>query len=216
MGVCRKFYALVFCAISLSFSVCAAVPAIPSNCFSSKHFCSESSVIRERGKKVIKVIIAAKFVKSKYTNPSELVDLYFDFAKWPDYAAGSSNLNMDFSEVLFVRDSNGVEKKRHHVSYTAKAPWPIRNMKVHDLVEYDSATVVDGALIFAKFESVANFQDREGIKLNWGEVYVLEQGKHYVVLFINKVIPSISILPSVAAPYIERPMLDIFKGMFNL
>ena len=202
-----------------TFAFAKEVPVAPSNCFSGKSYCSGWNVLtNSEGKKVIRVRIFAKLSISDMGSLDDVEGFFFDFSKWKDYAAGSENISILDSELRYVR-VNGQERKRHFVRYSAKAPWPIRNMNVVDLMEYKIASADYPATLKSyTFRQVPGFSDREGVKYNIGELHIVKTSdlKSYLVTFVTDVVPSIDLLPKVAAPYIQRPMLDVFKGMFNL
>ena len=206
---------LFFVGILISSALYAGIPSVPSKCnLAKKNFCSTGDVVRVSGRKAIKVVIAAAFNKSDYRSAQELVDHYFDFAKWPDYTANSDNIWMNYSRAQFVR-VDGVERKRHQVKYKIKAPI-IGKLKVEDLVEYDESPVA-GALVSATFRSHPSFaSQRDGIKENWGQIHVLDRNGKYVVVFENFVVPDISFGLGLATSYVERAMKDVFEGMFGL
>jgi len=214
-GFVLELLLLTVLLFAIAEGVHAELPNPPSDCFSRQNFCSSSQVTRDQeGRRVIRVTIFAKLDKSKYGQWQELKELYFDFAKWPDYASHSKNIDMIASEQRPSTDSRYFVE--HYAKYYAKAPFPIGKMEVEDLVSYhEIASPSPNGVLSVEFLERPDFTARKGLKFNRGELHLLQNDQNWNVVFINDVIPSIDILPKVAAPYIERSMMDIFHGMFD-
>jgi|GEM_PF-6432417 len=191
----------------------ATVPNPPSDCFVGKSFCSRVNVVRDNAdRRVIRAEVFVRLNQSEYGSIDDLKAIYFDFEAWPSYASGSQNIA--FRESKRTVTANG--SIRHLARYKAKAPWPIKEMDVADLLEYRELPAVLGGNS-VEFVQVPDFVGRAGLKHNYGQLHLAPKTNgQWGVYFYTDVIPSIDMLPNTAAPFILRSMEDILRGMFKL
>lgn len=194
------------------------LPSIPVNCFTQKSYCTRTSIVKISGKKVIKIKVAAQLRPSRFRNIDDIHNLYFSFSKWGDYASGSNNINIKSSEERFGY-RNGKEFPRHYISYDIKAPWPLSSLEIVDLMEYRYVTEnYPKSDLSAEFNIVKDFDGRKGVKYNSGQLHVKfsVSSQKYIIIYVGEVIPSINIMLGQAAPYVERALVDVLKGMLDL
>lgn len=204
-------FCLCFALQSLAF---AEIPKPSADCFRTKSYCSKTTVLRDASdRRVIRVEIFVQIPKSTYVDYTELKDLFFRFSDWPSYAGNSDSI--DFIESTpKVGPANTV---RHLAHYKTKAPWPIKEAEVFDLLEYKDLAVEPGESYAVEFYQVRDFASRKGVKYNYGQLHLKsENAEKWQVYFYSDVVPAIDSLPNVAAPFILRPMEDILKGMFRM
>ena len=196
-------------------SVLADIPAFPSDCFIGKNFCSRSQVLHDQqNRRVIRAEIFVQMSKAEYSNYEELKDLYFRFQDWPSYAGDSDSIT--FIESTPKQGPAPQSAIRHLAHYTTKAPWPVSHAEVFDLVEYKEIAKATNVVYAVEFAQVPDFSSRKGVKYNYGQLHLLDdQHDRWLVYFYSDVIPSMDILPNVAAPFILKPMEDILRGMFK-
>ncbi len=208
---------IFFSIIAFSINAFSSLPAIPLNCFSNNKYCTKISIERDHNSsKIIKIKAFLKLDKSKFGELSNVLDRFYNFDQWDSYVAGSNNINFIATEPRLVESTE--ELTRHFTHYNVKVPWPLRRLEVIDLVKYiDISDEFPDSLHSASFSSVPGFDDREGIKYANGFLHIaLSSDQSYFVLYyITDVLPSISILLSKAAPYIEAALMDILLGVVS-
>ncbi len=205
------------------------VPTIPAGCFANgKVFCTQTDVVRSGDNKVIRVNLFAAISMDDYSSINEITEFYFDFAQWPTYAAGSQSVEFVKSMSLSPVMIDGKKVLRHYAYYYTKAPWPISRSKVREVAYYYELPPAPGAAKSIHFEAITNqvFQipgeeelnGAEGLKYKAGDLHVKldTANNQYLVFLTTDVIPSITLLPGVAAPYVEAGIVAVFKGMFGL
>ncbi len=194
------------------------LPKIPTNCFQEKSFCYGNDVVdSEEGRRVIRVSLIAKFDNTEYTDHMELVNKFFDFAQWPVYAEDSQDVKFFESRELDTLNINGKQIRRHLAHYETGAPFPFRRMEIFEVANYYQISSPAGAFLSYKFVADMSNPQTKGIKYKVGILHLAKlQNNDYLVYLTVDVIPAIDLLPKIAAPYIEKAMMGIFTGMFNL
>ena len=226
----RLFFAFFALAISASTFAGGTLPTIPNGCFDDKLFCSEWSIADVNGMRVIRVKFVAMAYTSDYPTPQSIVDKYFDFAHWGDYAQGTDSISIENSVLRGTEGQN--DKLYHYVRYVMQAPFPISHMRIREVTQYTRMEPAAGAVLSYRFALVPGLQtglpeyeDRyktlngpEGVKYKEGEIHIQynQENGEYVLFMMTDVVPGIDLLPKVAAPYIERGIVAVAKGMLNL
>jgi len=100
-------------------------------------------------------------------------------------------------------------------------------MKMREITSHNELLNNDGAIASLRFEAQKghfkipgehDLTNAQGLKYKAGILHLSydEEEDVYYVYLINDVVSSIDILPNVAAPYVEKGLVAIFKGMFDL
>ena len=219
----RPLYFFIALMCGLQFSYASSLPTVPDidECQwndGEPGYCmmTETQGFSSGG---IKVSFFARIAKDDFDNRNEILDRYFDFEAWPDYAEGSEYPMFKISEPLEdlfeTRGDLQVLIKRHHVKYISDAPFPLTDQTIHEVSHYEEIAPWDGAFVSWKFYLDESFPELEGIKKKSGTLHAREGEEFYHVYILFEVIPGIDVLPSLAAPYVRQSVEAIFKGMFN-
>jgi len=222
--------------LSLTFKISAeTLPVIPAGCFDEAVFCTEAEVVnkvidgREREVINVKVFMVASF--SEFESVEDLLALFFDFNSWDEYANKEGSERIKFkgqtaSQNLGSVVVNGIETQRHYAHYKIKSP--IGYITVRAVGYYWMVEPFEGAEVSAQFENQTSgtfeipsegvLEGGEGFKYTAGNFHIRkdEENQEYVMYFNADVIPSITILPSVAKKPILGGFESILKGMFDL
>lgn len=203
----------------------AEVPQMPASCNGDRTLCSSSSVV---GDGFVAIRIGVKVPKTRVRTPADFMAKYFDFGKWPAYAQGSDNLKYALSVELSPIQEHGKVIRRQYSNYSVKSPWPINRTQVRAVSLFeviqspgpDVLTAISFKIIREGRVDVPAgekpLEGAEGLKDQFGtlKLYDLDAGHWLAFLELNSK-PAISILPSLAAPYIENATLDLIRGMSN-
>ncbi len=195
--------------------------SLPSDCFEEEDFCYTYGVEynEELDRKVIRVHFHAQLYIDDYEDVDEVVGLFLDFDSWDDYTASMDDYDkvgdaLKYNDVVFVSSvGNGMTHTSH---FWTDAPWPISKMEIKERSLYEEIEV-DIALKGYKFYLDPQFNN-EGIKYKSGvvRIYLDDEEDMYYASATLDVIPEIDFLPTVAAPYVSRGLIAIFKGMFDM
>lgn len=194
------------------------LPKIPVDCFDDQNYCYGNDVLdNDEGRRVIRISLFAKFDGTEYSSHLELVNKFFDFPEWPAYAEDSRDITFKESREIDPIIVNGQKVRRHLAHYETGAPFPFRKMEVFEVANYFQLPPPNGGIISYKFVADMSNPQTKGIKYKVGILHLAKtQNNDYMVYLTIDVVPSIDLLPKIAAPYIERAMMAIFTGMFNL
>jgi len=210
-------FLIFYLVIIFSINAFGSLPIIPLNCFSNNQYCTKISIERDQNSsKIIRIKAFLKLNKSKFGELNDVLERFYNFDQWDSYVADSNNINFITTEPRAVESRE--ELTRHFTHYNVKVPWPLKRLEVIDLVKYiNISNKFPDSLHSASFSSVSDFRDREGIKYSNGFLHIaLSSDESYFVLYyITDVLPSISILLSKAAPYIEAALMDILLGVVS-
>lgn len=226
----------IFALLILSTSVLAnTLPEIPSDCFDEDVYCTRAKVIRKvvggESRKVINVKVFAVVSFDDYESVDELMDLFFDFNSWDEYAANEGSGRILFngqtsSQHMGYEMINGFEVAKHYAHYRIKSP--IGYIKVRAMGYYWMVNPYEGAVVSAEFHNQTTgvyeipgedtLYGGEGFKYTAGDFHVTmdEDNEEYFIIFNADVVPSISILPSVAKKPILGGFESLLKGMLDL
>lgn len=195
------------------------LPKIPGNCFNTEVYCVSNDVTNnEEGKRVIRVQLFAKVDAAEYSSYQDIINKFFAFNQWPTYAEDSKDVAFFASKEIEPIVVNGQKVRRHLAHYETGAPFPFRKMEVYEVANYFPLETYNGALVSYKFVADVSNPQTKGIKHKVGILHMSlnkDTNEFYLYLTID-IVPSIDLLPKIAAPYIERAMMGIFLGMFNL
>ena len=137
-----------------------------------------------------------------------MIDPFLDFTQWPNYVAGSDNIEFNLSEEL--------EFLTHKFDYVIKAPFPVMRVNVAGVARFlNKTSTYDGSVRSYTFSLDKSF-DYSGVKKYFGEVHVYNETREsFNVSFKAIVDPTISIGLELAKPYIQRPLKEILDGMYK-
>ena len=93
-------FIVLFVSLFLGDAFSRDLPTEPVGCFVGKNSCSTVNVVRYDGEKMIDVRVFAKIAKRNYPTVEDVIDPFLDFAQWPNYVAGSDNIEFNLSEEL--------------------------------------------------------------------------------------------------------------------
>jgi len=197
-----------------------ALPEIPTDCFADKEYCHSHKILKDPNrKKYIQINFFAELSADEFDSIEEIEDIFSDFPAWMEYVKNADNVDMKNSVTRFSGDTEAGEHLRiHEAEYTIKAPMPVKRVKVKEVTIYKKTVPFEGAESSWFFYLDRSYKDLTGVKDKKGELHVTfdpEQNIYRFYILIN-VWPEINILHTVAAPYIERGLVSIFKGMFDL
>ncbi len=197
-----------------------ALPEIPEDCFTDKVYCHFHKVLKDPNqKKYIQVIFFAELSGDEYESIEEIEEIFSDFPAWIEYTKDSEDVDMKTSLTRFRGDTEAGEHLRiHEAEYTMKAPRPINRVNVKEVTIYKKTVPFEGADSSWFFYLDRSYEDLQGVKDKKGElhlVYLPEQNIYRFYVLINTW-PEISILHKVSAPYVEKALVSIFLGMFDL
>ncbi|MBF0206602.1 MAG: hypothetical protein HQK53_06910 [Oligoflexia bacterium] len=122
--------------------------------------------------------------------------------------------------------------RRHYAHYYNDAPFPFWSIEVREVAHY---TDIDpfpykDVLAAVKFSVITDknivhevpgglpLRGAEGLKHKSGEIYLKydEQNGRFVLFSIVNIIPQIDLLPTIAAPYIEKAVVATFRGILGI
>lgn len=206
------------------------LPTIPEGCFDENLYCTDTKVIDVDGQRVIRVKFVAMTTTAEYPTAQSIVDKYFDFENWFDYTKATESIKMETSAKMKVEGDN--DRLWHYAHYIVQAPFPISKVRTRELTEYNRIELAEGAVVSYRYsivpglhtglpESEERYQtlrNSEGVKRKDGEIHIQynEESGEYILFMVTDVIPAIDLLPKVAAPFIERSIVAVARGMLNL
>lgn len=213
------FYALSLIILAPALKAAGTLPTVPSDCFDRDNYCYGSDVTEnDQGRRVIRVQLFARVDANEYSSPEALIGKFFDFASWPTYVQGSRDVSFVESRELEPAERDGQKIRRHLAHYYTGAPFPFRKIEVYEVANYTQLPTFEGALISYQFLADTSDPNLKGLKHKLGILHLAldQESNEYVLYLTIDVIPSIDLLPKIAAPYIEKAMMAIFLGMFDL
>ena len=215
-------------------------PSVNSKCINSANYgesliCKESEIVQRNVKgKLVKTIhtqLGAIINSSEIHNEYDLIATFLDFDSWGKYALreGGEILIFKASKKLKSLNKNGNEILRHYAYFGTKAPAPLYRQWVRTVINYwkiPSATntkalltykfINDDGITYVEGEKVLS--GPEGLKYYEGVLSILydPQSLDYIVFTEFWLVPTINILPELAIPSIERGLVALVRGMFEL
>ncbi|MBT3983582.1 MAG: hypothetical protein HOE90_19660 [Bacteriovoracaceae bacterium] len=207
----------------LSTSAFALDVSVPKNCFNVKNYCSKSQVVRKGVKKYSRVELFSVLSEDDYDSEQVILDTYFAFSNWKKITRDKPNIGVHKSLSLKDQDSS----KLQYVDFTIKAPFPVMKLKIKMVIDYkknlkdtessvfhfngliNKSHTIPGVGVLRKAVGVVEFSGLISVK------YLEDDGEYLVYLIFNS-IPELNILPGLTAPYLERAMLDLYKGLFEI
>lgn len=207
----KLFLALTFISISC-ISLAGNLPVKPTDCYKNSNFCSTISVKRINGSKVLDLEVFALIERSKFPDIDSVIERFVDFYQWPQYVAGSDNINFTLSEAIDSR--NG--QYSHRFDYTIKAPWPVRKSRVFGVADFLEVTSsFSGSLLSYSF-SIDKSLNYGGVSQYYGNVHIYNKTDDFFEVSYKSIVsPTIKIGLDLAKPYIRRPIEEILKGMYE-
>jgi hypothetical protein len=197
-----------------------ALPEIPADCFTDKVYCHSHKVLKDPNrKKYFQINFFAELSADEFESIEEIEEIFSDFPAWIDYTQDSENVDLTTSLTRFRGDTEAGEHLRiHEAEYTMKAPRPLNRVNVKEVSIYKKTAPFEGAAASWFFYLDRSYKELKGVKDKKGElhlVYLPQQNVYRFYVLIN-VWPEINILHKVAAPYVEKALVSIFLGMFDL
>lgn len=206
----------LFIAITILISSFASLgkplPVKPSDCYSESSFCSTISVKRINGVKVLDLEVFALIDRNQFPDIESVIGRFVDFYQWPQYVAGSDNINFSISEAI---DSE-INSYTHKFDYTIKAPWPVRKSRVYGIAHFEEATTsFPGSLLSYSFKIDKN-QSYGGVNEYYGDVHVYNKSERFFEVSYKSIVsPTIKIGLDLAKPYVRKPIEEILRGMYQ-
>ncbi|MBF0205891.1 MAG: hypothetical protein HQK53_03295 [Oligoflexia bacterium] len=205
-------------------------PTAPENCFAERSYCAKTSIVYEGSTRYIQVVLFASIDASNYPTTASLMDRYFDFDHWSVFLQGKESIKPIRSKGLPVTYENGHPVYTHLHHYYSEAPFPIWTLEVKELSIYrpmipsqmqDAEITYEFDLIKGRHvipELNEDFTDAVGVKNKYGRMFLKldPEAQKYLVYVVTQTTPQIDLLPSIAAPYIEKSVTTIFEGVFDL
>ncbi|MBF0313206.1 MAG: hypothetical protein HQK50_10330 [Oligoflexia bacterium] len=209
----------------------ATMPTPPEDCFAEQSYCHKYEIVYDNDIRYIEVTIHAEIDASEFATSQDIINRYFDFDHWFEYLDGKDAVRLVTSTALPTTvEADGREYIWHFSHYYTKAPFPLWSMQIKEVSYYrkivpnpyaDAQVAWEFDLKKGRIQIPSlgeDFTDSWGLKYKYGQLFARfdQEKQKYYVLAVTRVIPSIDLLPSVAAPYIEASMLAIFQGVFDL
>lgn len=190
----------------------------PTNCFDNEVYCATTSISTNADNLyVIHVSFFAKLEKEDYQSLQEIIDLFFDFAKWPIYASanGENHLVFSLSKELPPIIINQKKIRRQLAKFTTKSP--IGRITIKELIHFKDLSPVHDALYKVMFYPDPNFKHK-GAKQSGNMSIVFFDGtyKEYLINVNMDTIPELNFLPSLILPYVRNGIISLLRGMLEL
>ncbi|OFZ48263.1 MAG: hypothetical protein A2381_08495 [Bdellovibrionales bacterium RIFOXYB1_FULL_37_110] len=213
-------------------------PSTGSKCMDAANYresliCTESHIvfrdIKGQRVKTIHTQLGAIINSVDVQNESDLIATFLDFDSWGKYALreGGEILVFRSSKKLKALTQNGNEILRHYAYFGTKAPAPLYRQWVRTVINYWKVPSPLNVLLTYKFisdDGISHVEGEkvligsEGMKYYEGFVSIIHDPKSldYIVYTEFWLVPSINILPEFAIPSIERGLVALVRGMFEL
>jgi len=161
----------------------------------------------------------ARLLKDDFSSKEEILERFFDFDRWKDYAQGNRYPKFLFSKTLpdlIVDRANGQQTlKRNQLKYISDAPFPLPEQTIHESSIFEQIPSWEGAYASWKFELDKDFDQLEGLRFKSGSFHTQETEEYYYIYYMFDVTLSFNVLTSLAAPFIKDAVEAIFRGMFD-
>lgn len=232
------FYLVMVYSMAASFGTMAAsqgttsatLPEPPDNCFQNRSYCTNTEIVNEDGRRLIKVTLHAQISGDIYSSANDIRELYLDFDKWGEYLKDSEVIKMIKTIALPSIEINGKTIYRHYVHYTARAPFPLITQKVRMVAHYQDLdpSPYQDAELSVRFDAITDkdhqidgeepLKGAEGLKFQTGDLFVKhdKENNQFLIYSVTKVVPGIDLLPSIAAPYVEDSVVALLKGILSI
>jgi hypothetical protein len=207
----KLLFALSLVTISFT-SLAGTLPVKPIDCYKDSNFCSTISVKRINGTKVLDLEVFALIDRNKFPDIDSVIGRFVDFYQWPQYVAGSDNIDFTLSETVESRDS----EYSHRFDYTIKAPWPVRKSRVFGIADFSKVTEnFPGSLLSYSF-TIDKTVNYGGVSEYFGNVHIYNKtAEYFEVSYKSIVSPTIKIGLDLAKPYVCKPIEEILQGMYQ-
>ena len=213
-------------------------PSVDSKCMNAANYresliCKESEIVLREIKgqwvKTIHTKLGAVINSADIPDENDLIATFLDFDSWDEYALRDSGDLLIFrsSKKLETIRKNGKEILRHYAYFGTKAPAPLYRQWVRTVINYWKIPSNANVLLTYKFisdEGISYVEGEkvligsEGMKYYEGVISILNDPKSpdYIVFTEFWLVPTINILPEFAIPSIERGLVALVRGMFEL
>ena len=213
-------------------------PSVDSKCMKAASYresliCKESEIVLREIKgqwvKTIHTKLGAVINSIDISNENDLMATFLDFDSWDEYALRESGDLLIFrsSKKLETIRKNGKDILRHYAYFGTKAPAPLYRQWVRTVINYWEIPSAANVLLAYKFisddgisyvEGEKVLSGPEGMKYYEGVLSILSDTKSsdYIVYTEFWLVPTINILPEFAIPSIERGLVALVRGMFEL
>lgn len=195
----------------------AELPKIPKDCFDRDFYCSRSEVKRDAsGQKMVIVKFFATLVGENFRDHEDVVNLFTDFGKWPDYTDGADEIDFVSSRTISRRVLAGKRVFQHYARYFMNAPWPVNRIEIVEQSTYKELSPAPGALTTWSFKTDRDF-NLGGVKRKDGFLFLSysAERKEYMVRVVMEVVPDTTFL-KIASKHIQAGLTRLFLGMFEL
>ena len=210
-------------------------PQVPSTCFDNANLCSNTLIYKEQNTNIIQIKIFLQVPLADYANAEKAASKYFEFNHWVQFTQGSSAVIMEQSAPLPHTSANtscGPDDFFHYANYLVSAPFPLNRVRVREVTCYRREMDSQENLLVYSFDLVPGIHNNlpesdprfqtlagaEGVTIKRGNIFVVtdRENDRYLLTMVIDYAPTFAILPSVAAAYIQRAMVDLASGMYGL
>ncbi|MBF0205862.1 MAG: hypothetical protein HQK53_03150 [Oligoflexia bacterium] len=206
-------------------------PTPPSDCFNINAYCSKTDIVYDGSTRYIQVTLFASIDESAFSNADALTEHYLNFDRWAEFLQGRESIRMVRSKTISAVYENKHPKLITQFDhYYGEAPFPFWSTEIKEVVAYRqlSPSPIEDSEVAYEYELVKGqhdfpefgekFMDAVGVKNKYGRMFIKldKDNNRYLSYSVTQVTPSIDILPSIAAPYIEKIVVTIFESVFNL
>lgn len=211
----------------------------PANCFDENTYCFKTTVIYGTDNtRYIHTNLYAMINEDEIESTDALLAKYIDFNKWPKYVERKDALRFVRSVALppiYETDADGNKspRYRHFSHYFTKAPFPINSLEVKEYSMYryilpktmpewsDADNILHFELLKGRQEIPELGEVLEapvGLKNKFGNIAIKhdKENHRYLLMAETNITPAIDLLPGIAAPYIEKSIVSVFEGIFDL
>ena len=222
-------FCFLFSGLNQGHAGVTAFPDIPNGCFDQDVYCSHTQVLEIDGDKNIRIEFFATADLADYPLPQDVVNKYFAFDHWEEYTADSNAISVQASALLKMEGA--YDQLIQYSRYINDGPFPISKIRVREVTLYQRIPHIEGAdisytfsLLPGTFNNLPEVDDKyksydhpDGVQKKEGEIHVkyLPQEERYVMYIRADIVPTIKLLPNVAAKFIERSFVAVSKGMLN-
>lgn len=224
---------LIILTLLLVQKIWAQPKCIDSNNFGNSLICKESRIIKKfvdgRYRKTINTKLGAIIDADDVEDEKELFNIFLDFNAWGMYAQreGSETVRFRSSRKLATKYIGNREVLRHYTHFATKAPAPLYYQWVRAVINYWKIDPVHDSLVSYRFISDKGKNQIKGEEVLFGSegmrhyegvlsIFFDAENMEYIVYTEFWLVPVINILPEFAIPPIERGLIALVKGMFEL
>jgi hypothetical protein len=189
---------------------------IPTDCFTTLEYCSQSEISRDhRNVRYIDIKFYGR-VPNEYNDGEDLIKRFLDFQSWDDYTAGVPGIQFRSSGLISSRVIAGKRELSQYARYAIDAPWPAQQIEVVERTVYREMETSADLVSYWKFYTSRDFS-HQGIKRKDGTLKVefISPLNVYHVEMTMEVVPTTAFLKA-ARKAITQAINQLFLGMFKL